>query len=1068
MLKMKHYLASLAVGLLLLGTAQPASAAVLERGPYLQTPTSASMVLKWRTDVATDSVVNFGDAPTNLTSTVSTPGLTTEHEVTVIGLAPDTRYYYSVGSSAETLSGGDSGHFFTTAPVPGTAKPTRVWIIGDSGTANASAAAVRDAYKTNTGSTDTDLWLMLGDNAYPDGTDSEYQAAVFDIYPELLRKIPLWPTLGNHDRHAADSATQSGPYYDIFTLPTNGEAGGLPSGTEAYYSFDYGNIHFVNLESYETDRSPGGAMLTWLANDLAANDKEWVVAFWHHPPYTKGSHDSDTEGRLIDMRQNALPILESHGVDLVLSGHSHSYERSHLIDGHYGHSSTLTGAMILDNDGGSEAGAGAYEKPVDSVNSGAVYAVAGSSGKVSGGSLDHPAMFASISSLGSMILEVNGNRLDAQFIDESGNVDDNFTIIKGDDTTPPIINKTEAGNASNVTVTYSEKVDAASAENVANYAIDNGVTISAATLAADERTVTLDTSALTEGVVHTLTVNNVDDIAGNTIAANSQSQFTFVVIQTKGFQDGVAPTTAYAGTRDAYISQNAPTTAFGTATTLLADGDDPSGSTNDLATVIQWDISDIPSDALVDGATITINVTNVSSSGYEIYQLLTNWQETSVTWNDAAAGTPWQSSGANGATDRGTTILGVVNGSVTGSHTVTLNQAGLDVVQSWIDGSAPNNGMIIADSAAGNGLDFSSREASGSLNRPKLSVTYSLPSGGPDTEPPSPPSALVVDGKTDTSVSLSWQPCAVPSCDNVGVTGYRVREDTLGIVGTPTTPSFIHNSLTPDTLYNYEVSSLDAAGNESVANPTVAVTTDPAAAPTVLVNDIAMSLQSDKKLRSGRAQITVVDGNAVPVPGVAVSGFWSGLTSAFVGGDTDANGIITFESAQVAKNNSGDFAFTVTDLVASGFTYDDAANIETSDCITSGGGDCSGGPVDPPNDPTIIMQVSSIAVTPVAAQKRWQAEAEVAIIDVADPNNVLLVPGATVTGEWTFESGGGSPIVLGTSNAVTDGAGVARVLSPKRKASSGDVFTFTLVGVTKTDGTLDTSSGPSSGSTTIQ
>ncbi|NNE83637.1 MAG: hypothetical protein HKN28_06670, partial [Alphaproteobacteria bacterium] len=549
---MKHYLASFAVGLLLFGAAQPTSAAVLERGPYLQTPTSASMVLKWRTDTPTDSVVNFGDAPTNLTSTVSTPTLTTEHEITVTGLAPDTRYYYSVGSSAETLSGGNSGQFFTTAPVPGTTKPTRVWIIGDSGTANASAAAVRDAYKTSTGSTVTDLWLMLGDNAYPDGIDSQYQAAVFDIYPDLLRKIPLWPTLGNHDGHTADSATQAGPYYDIFTLPTNGEAGGLPSGTEAYFSFDYGNIHFVNLESYETDRSPGGAMMTWLANDLAANDKEWVIAFWHHPPYTKGSHNSDTEGRLIDMRQNALPILESHGVDLVLSGHSHSYERSHLIDGHYGHSSTLTGAMVLDNGGGRETGAGAYDKPVGGTNAGAVYAVAGSSGKVSGGSLDHPAMFASISSLGSMILEVNGNRLDAQFIDESGNVDDNFTIIKGDDTTPPIINKTEADDASSVTVTYSEKVDVTSAQNIANYAIDNGVTISAATLAADERTVTLDTSALTEGVEHTLTVNNVDDIAGNTIAANSQSQFTFVVIQTKDFQDGVAPTTAYAGTRDAY------------------------------------------------------------------------------------------------------------------------------------------------------------------------------------------------------------------------------------------------------------------------------------------------------------------------------------------------------------------------------------------------------------------------------------------------------------------------------------------------------------------------------------
>ena len=182
-------------------------------------------------------------------------------------------------------------------------------MLGDSGTADANARAVRDAFVNFTGMQDPQLLLMLGDNAYLDGTDAEYQGAVFDMYPRFLRNAVLWPTLGNHDGHAADSASQSGPYYDIFTLPKSGEAGGVASGTEAYYSFDYGNIHFVCLESHETDRSPSGAMLTWLEADLQANDKPWLIAFWHHPPYSKGSHDSDTDGRMTDMRQNALPIL---------------------------------------------------------------------------------------------------------------------------------------------------------------------------------------------------------------------------------------------------------------------------------------------------------------------------------------------------------------------------------------------------------------------------------------------------------------------------------------------------------------------------------------------------------------------------------------------------------------------------------------------------------------------------------------------------------------------------------------------------------------------------------------
>lgn len=433
-MKNYNYAVRWVIGLTLLMLCQSAMALQVTRGPYLQSGTQTSLIVKWSTDNSVNSHVAYGTSPSNLDQSVTLSGTRRQHEVQISGLTPGSKYYYSVGSSSQTLAGGDTNHYFKSTLAKDSAQPIRIWAIGDSGTANSSARAVRDAYLNYNGSRETDLMIMLGDNAYNDGTDSEYQAAVFNTYPSLLRNTMLWSTLGNHDGHSADSASQSGPYYNIFTFPRNGESGGLASGTEAYFSYDYGDIHFVNLDSYETNRSSNGAMMNWLEADLSSTDKKWIIAFFHHPPYSKGSHNSDSESNLVDMRQNALPILESYGVDLVLSGHSHSYERSYLIDGHYGSSGSFNNSHKVDGGDGREQGNGVYEKATAgaaSVNEGAVYIVAGSSGKTSGGSLNHPAMYYSLNSLGSMVIDIDGNRMDARFLDNNTNVRDSFTILKG-------------------------------------------------------------------------------------------------------------------------------------------------------------------------------------------------------------------------------------------------------------------------------------------------------------------------------------------------------------------------------------------------------------------------------------------------------------------------------------------------------------------------------------------------------------------------------------------------------------------------------------------------------------
>ncbi len=449
------------------GGFDPSGMPLLTRGPYLQMGTPTSMVIRWRTDEATDSRVSYGTTQGILTYTADNLTTTAEHEARLAGLLPQTRYFYSVGSTTETLASGADFSFVTAAPAQ-MARPTRIWVLGDSGTADANAAAVRDAYGIFNGARYTDALLMTGDNAYEQGTELEYQGAVFGMYPAILRQSVLWPALGNHDTAESSNPPLDLPYFNLFTLPTAGEAGGRPSGTEKYYSYDMANIHFICLDSMSSSRLLGGAMLTWLRGDLASTTQDWIVAYWHHPPYSKGEVvDSDTDPISIEMRQNVLPLLEAGGVDLVLLGHTHLYERSFLLNGHYGLAGTLTGSMIVNGGDGREDGTGVYRKPGGgpAANQGAVYLTIATSGDPSSIVRRHPALFTALNGLGSVVLDVNGNRLDAKFLRDTGAIDDYFSIVKDIPNFPPTISVTSPKEGAVFTAPASIAISANAADS---------------------------------------------------------------------------------------------------------------------------------------------------------------------------------------------------------------------------------------------------------------------------------------------------------------------------------------------------------------------------------------------------------------------------------------------------------------------------------------------------------------------------------------------------------------------------------------------------------------------------
>ena len=402
----------------------------LTRGPYLQLSTTSSIFIRWRTSIASNSKVVYGTTLGTYPYSASNSTSSTEHTIQLTGLSTNTKYFYKIGSSTVTLQG-DSSNYFYTNPAVGSTGTVRIWAIGDYGVGTSQQSSVRDAYKNYRGSNYTNVWLSVGDNAYADGTDAEFTSYVFNYYQEAFKKWVLWPTTGNHDLHSASASSQTGPFFDIFTLPKTAQAGGVASNTEAYFSFNYANVHFVSLESYDASfRSSTGAMATWLTNDLNANTQRWTVVYFHHPPYTKGSHDSDVDAEQIGMRTNIIPILEAHKVDLVLGGHSHAYERSYLIKGHAGLENTFTSAMKVSSNTGIYPNS--YVKSSPNFD-GTVYVVCGSSSQVGSTSTGwpHNAMYVSSNTkYGSMAIDVTGDRLDAKFVLSDGSIWDQFTMQK--------------------------------------------------------------------------------------------------------------------------------------------------------------------------------------------------------------------------------------------------------------------------------------------------------------------------------------------------------------------------------------------------------------------------------------------------------------------------------------------------------------------------------------------------------------------------------------------------------------------------------------------------------------
>ena len=229
------------------------------------------------------------------------------HRVKMDGLTPGTTYHYRVG---DPVGGWSVDHTFQTAPVD--RRNFTFTAIADQGTTKNSIKNVELASALKSSFT-----LPVGDLSYSTGSQGTWDKW-FKIIEPIASNALYLPTIGNHEVDANVGGNLS-LYLNQFVLP----------GNEQWYSFEWGNTHFVSLyvSPYADGKAP---QYIWLAQDLKAASNNprinWIIVYLHFPPYSSGRYPN-----LLLLRSNLTPILDRYHVDLVLTGHDHNYQRTYPI-----------------------------------------------------------------------------------------------------------------------------------------------------------------------------------------------------------------------------------------------------------------------------------------------------------------------------------------------------------------------------------------------------------------------------------------------------------------------------------------------------------------------------------------------------------------------------------------------------------------------------------------------------------------------------------------------------------------------------------------------------------------
>jgi hypothetical protein len=310
------------------------------------------------------------------------------HEVEVTGLEPGTEYIYRVGDG--TPAGWSEPARFTTAPA-GAEPFTFLFTTDTQAIANASASNGYGIWGEILGKAlnqhpDARFLLVPGD-LVDSGDQQEHWEYWFAAARDYLPFIPLVPALGNHEMTGGGDAN----FQVQFQLPDNGPSGQV----EKAYSFDYGNLHLAVLNT-EGDLT---AQVEWLRQDMGKSDKTWKIVALHRSPY----HSRDIQDSKY-VHDALVPIFDELGIDLVLSGHDHSYMRTWPL---------YNGRIVEEGEG-------------------TVYIVGGTAGSKFYSVGNHEWMRVKLGETVQVYsaITIDGNRLSVTATTRDGRTIDSFTMVK--------------------------------------------------------------------------------------------------------------------------------------------------------------------------------------------------------------------------------------------------------------------------------------------------------------------------------------------------------------------------------------------------------------------------------------------------------------------------------------------------------------------------------------------------------------------------------------------------------------------------------------------------------------